>query len=493
MRVKINREFCFIIKNDYKSVILYIYVITGPFCDEMGIDHVVVNEPFPEELPSSPPTNGVLLELEDSVVDTFHVIQTLWPKLFVDLCAYKSYVGKMRVCLKKVKKSKRGDKVQEFKQKLVLTTDSGDRPCKLNPKPVKLIPEPVDAPEVIELKIIMKELNETKSKLQMKDNFLNEYQMKAETMSEMYEECSNRLVVIQKDLVEAERNLKGKEEDIVKLTVVNSNLHANTKKLGAEIKDIKCGSLYKRLSRRSKYISAKESKIKDKMTTNGPVVCTKCNKEIQLKKEKKSVETMLSAARTKSKLYLSNCTQLRKKLKVMTNECVVLKAELGIAMSHDDFTTHTDSPGQPFVNSLEKCVMELVGELDVPTNKCSQVIQTVGKWLFDKKIPLNQLPSASTANSMVDRAHVLSKFQVAEEIISSEKWDLHGDGTSRDHQKILGNQVTLDTGKTLSVGFVSVATEDSSTLLDNSIAMMDELSDIYSDSNEKEMVYKEIL
>ena len=47
--------------------------------------------------------------------------------------------------------------------------------------------------------------------------------------------------------------------------------------------------------------------------------------------------------------------------------------------------------------------------------------------------------------------------------------------------KIIGQQVTFNTGQTLSGGFSSVAVEDGTTLLNNVIAMMDELSDIISD------------
>ena len=87
---------------------------------------------------------------------------------------------------------------------------------------------------------------------------------------------------------------------------------------------------------------------------------------------------------------------------------------------------------------------------------------------------------------MVDRAHVLSKFQVAEGMINTERWDHHRDGTSRDGKKIIGQQVTLNTGQTLSGGFSSVAVEDRTIILDNVIAMMDELSDIISDENKEE-------
>ena len=65
----------------------------------------------------------------------------------------------------------------------------------------------------------------------------------------------------------------------------------------------------------------------------------------------------------------------------------------------------------------------------------------------------------------------------------SSCWDLHSDGTSRDHKKILGYQVNLDSGKTLSAGFIGMQTEDSCTLLDAAIAMMTELADIYDEQH----------
>jgi hypothetical protein len=53
------------------------------------------------------------------------------------------------------------------------------------------------------------------------------------------------------------------------------------------------------------------------------------------------------------------------------------------------------------------------------------------------KTSLSDLPSSSTAVNMMDRAQVLSKYQVAEEVLETDRWDLHSDGTSR-HQKDYG-------------------------------------------------------
>ena len=96
------------------------------------------------------------------------------------------------------------------------------------------------------------------------------------------------------------------------------------------------------------------------------------------------------------------------------------------------------SQGAPFRDNLQKCIMQLVGELDVPTTKVSKVAQSVSKWLYDKDIDKSELPSTATANNYVDIAQVLGKYQLAEELVESDIWDLYGDGTSRDTKKIVG-------------------------------------------------------
>ncbi len=47
---------------------------------------------------------------------------------------------------------------------------------------------------------------------------------------------------------------------------------------------------------------------------------------------------------------------------------------------------------------------------------------------------------------MMDRAQVLSTYQVAEDIWGVENFHFHSDGTSRDQKHILGRQVNLPSG-----------------------------------------------
>ena len=145
-----------------------------------------------------------------------------------------------------------------------------------------------------------------------------------------------------------------------------------------------------------------------------------------------------------------------------------------------DFSKHAVMMwGHPYSFDIEKCAKELSGEFDVPTNKCSKVIQAVAKWVFGKTINMTDLPSTSTVGNMLDRAQCLSKYQVAEGNGDSEMWDLHSDGTTRDGKKCVSTQIILDTGRSLSTRFKTVAVEDSSTLLDNAIAMIEEFRDMY--------------
>ena len=62
--------------------------------------------------------------------------------------------------------------------------------------------------------------------------------------------------------------------------------------------------------------------------------------------------------------------------------------------------------------------------------------------------------------------------------MTSEHWDLHTDGTSKNGKKYVGQQVTTESGS-LSGGFVPVAREDTTTLVELTIGLLEELSKLY--------------
>ena len=77
--------------------------------------------------------------------------------------------------------------------------------------------------------------------------------------------------------------------------------------------------------------------------------------------------------------------------------------------------------------NINKCIM---GECDVPSTKYKN-------GSFKKTFHFLSCHHRVRVN-MMNHAHVLSKYQVAETIQRSERIDFHSDGTSRDHKKIIG-------------------------------------------------------
>ena len=58
-------------------------------------------------------------------------------------------------------------------------------------------------------------------------------------------------------------------------------------------------------------------------------------------------------------------------------------------------------------------------------------------------------------------------------------FDLHVAGTSRDHKKYVGQQVTTSAGS-LACGFAPVAVENAATLMETMLNLLQELSEVYS-------------
>lgn len=161
-------------------------------------------------------------------------------------------------------------------------------------------------------------------------------------------------------------------------------------------------------------------------------------------------------------------------------ECTSLQPEV-LDLKEGRFGEPTRVQGTQFSNNIRKCMMALQGEANVAAKCCPQVVQLVAKYLFNTDIRLNDLPCASTVVNMADEAHVLAKFQISEKIADCKTFVLHLDGTSRDHKKILGHQMTFDSGQNLTVGFMPIAVEDSETLLEAAIGILQERAELTED------------
>lgn len=138
------------------------------------------------------------------------------------------------------------------------------------------------------------------------------------------------------------------------------------------------------------------------------------------------------------------------------------------------------------------CVIELVGKCETAAKNCGSIIDCVSRHLFGLSLEKKDLPSERTSIRFADKGHVLAKYHLVDTLIHSTNVDLHSDGTSRDHNKILGHQFSTDKGLLLSCGFVPVFKEDTNTLVDVAFNLMKELADIYDETKADE-VFKSML
>ena len=105
-------------------------------------------------------------------------------------------------------------------------------------------------------------------------------------------------------------------------------------------------------------------------------------------------------------------------------------------------------------------------------------------------ILLSSLPSKRTVRRCADQGHVLAKIQVAETVVPNN-FDMHSYGATRDKKKSVGYQVTTSEGS-LSCEFTTVASENSSTLVETTLTMLQELSEVFS-PEEKEQRFRQTL
>ena len=98
-----------------------------------------------------------------------------------------------------------------------------------------------------------------------------------------------------------------------------------------------------------------------------------------------------------------------------------------------------------YTDDVRKAVLLLQSEAGVAAAKGARAIDIVSSNIFHHEFK-ESLPSTQTALNTCDEGFVLSNMQSAEAILSSTNVTLHSDGTSRDQKKVVGHQLTVDSG-----------------------------------------------
>ena len=449
----------------------------GPYCSGLGILRSTIADGIPILSVRLELSHGAVGEIADMYSCAHYLLNALFPDKSAE--EWKDAVKKITTQAKRLR-SKQKAKLGEY---LVKTVTMSSENIETEGEGNNLLDESMQCDSMLgkqnaalqkEIQKLRDENEKLKGKLQCSEELLSG---KVDVLPKIDEKLS---------ALKTEYDVKCMNvTDMEHKTSILSNeifsLHMKLREANDMLRKLKIGAVLKKLRRKIKYMSEKELKMLQEIDDARSTMNSLTSQLKKSKKELRASNSQILKYRTDKHFALKQITTLKNELKENVSTLLDLQS--------DHIETRKESRGAPFKDNIQKCVMQLVGELDIPTTKVSQVIKSVSKWLYDKDIDKSELPSTATANNFVDIAQVLGKYQLAEELVESDRWDLHGDGTSWDTKKIIGQQVTLDNGKSLSAGFSPVAVEDSSTLLENVISMMDELSYVYDEEN-REAIYR---
>ena len=194
-----------------------------------------------------------------------------------------------------------------------------------------------------------------------------------------------------------------------------------------------------------------------------------------------------------------NMQKLRRKIENLTQQVQGLTEIINYVHSAEErgmYPFQVREENNRFSDNMRRTLLDLQGIGNVSASKCGTVIKAVAKNLFNTDIADKDIPCLQTALNVADEGHVLAKYQAAEKMLSVDNFTFHSDGTSRNGMKIVGHQISLDSGETLSLGLATVATEDASTLLEITVQLLEEITDIYSSDkseDEKNQVFHSLL
>lgn len=112
----------------------------------------------------------------------------------------------------------------------------------------------------------------------------------------------------------------------------------------------------------------------------------------------------------------------------------------------------------------------------------SDVAESVLTSMGGYNISSDDLLKESFCRKMFKDCNSASTIQVADELLATPHVILHSDGSTRDGNKVIGFQITTNTG-TRTLGLLDVHSGDSSSQLDAFNFIMDKLGDVLSDEN----------
>ena len=228
----------------------------------------------------------------------------------------------------------------------------------------------------------------------------NDCTKKEEHITELKEEHITELKenVKMNEQLKLARGRLGKEKSVLSNTVT---------KLQSENRAMRQSNYYKRLQRKESQLRQDEHVIR--MHKNQG-----CGAKIsKLKKEVKTLQTVLSNQRK----TIEDLRQVKKNLKDKAEE---LEKECDMYIVENEENSEKNlvtKVGNKFTDNIIRCVIQLIGEVNIGASRISQVIQCVSKCLYGRDVCLDDLPSVRSSLRFADRGHVLAQYHVADSIL----------------------------------------------------------------------------
>ena len=155
-----------------------------------------------------------------------------------------------------------------------------------------------------------------------------------------------------------------------------------------------------------------------------------------------------------------------------------------------------DSRFNRFSDSVRITYMTLQGEANVSVSNCSKVVCIVAKNLFGQCISVKDLPSTSSALTMMREGNHVAKCQVVDEIKKTDRFTFASDGTSRQKLHYMERHIVLNERKALSLGFSNIASDDANSMLHQTQETLDGIVEAYGcdkGDEEKTTTFKECI
>ncbi|GFS06377.1 hypothetical protein ElyMa_002964100 [Elysia marginata] len=149
-----------------------------------------------------------------------------------------------------------------------------------------------------------------------------------------------------------------------------------------------------------------------------------------------------------------------------------------------------------YADNVRLLYMTLQGEANVAASQASKVVMLVAKYLFDKEIPQHDLPRPRICLNFMYEANHIAKQHIVNEIRNANHFTYATDGTGREKRHYMEHHIVLDSGSTLSVGFSEVADDKADALLEKTLDIFEELTDVYCQADktvERKTVFTEVL